>query len=271
MSEQTQTNSTETFDHWQSKAQVGELEFHVHQKARPNEDMYLRDREIFESFGFSEEQFEGETIVDLGAGSHLRTKFFRSAKIAAIEPLGDQYRANIEWCDLGDAEHYHSTPAEERVDSLGGQAVFANCMNVLDHAFEPDRILSNVNYYLRPGGIFLLSVDLHDGQADDLHPVDLDIPRLRQLIHDAGFSLERAFLYLPRAKSYGHGFACSYVLRKSDTPTPAEEKVEFQKLRSSGQLVMEDVNRRVHSIGRRIYRIFSGESRGIRKLLGRAA
>ncbi|MFT5528178.1 MAG: SAM-dependent methyltransferase [Pirellulaceae bacterium] len=271
MAEQTTVNTSEAFDQWKSKAQVGELEFHVREKARPNADMYLRDREIFEAFGFTAEQFQGETVVDLGAGSHLRTKFFQGAKIAAIEPLGDQYRANIEWCDLSDAEYYHSIPAEQRVETLGGMAAFANCMNVLDHAFEPERILSNVNFYLRPGGIFLLSVDLHDGQADDLHPVDLDIPRLRQLIYDAGFSIDRAFLYLPRAKSYGHGFACSFVLRKSDAPTAPAKRIEFCKLRTSGQLVMENVNRRVNSIGRRIHRILSGESRGLRKLLGRAA
>lgn len=264
-------NEPESYAHWKSKAQVGELEFHVNHKRRPDADMQLRDREIYEAFGFTADQFQGQTVVDLGAGSHLRTRFFQDTKIAAIEPLGDQYVENIDWCDLPEAEYFHSLPAEERVESLGGQAAFANCMNVLDHAFEPDRILDNVNFYLKPGGLFLLSVDLHDGKADDLHPVDLDVPRLRQLIHDAGFSIERAFLYLPRAKSYGHGYACSYVLRKSDTPTPVTDHVEFAKLRGTGQLVIEDVNRRIYSLSRRAYRILSGESRGVRKLLGRAA
>lgn len=266
-----ENHETESYDHWKNKAQVGELEFHVNHKRRPDADMQLRDREIYEAFGFEQQQFNGQTIVDIGAGSHMRTRFFDGAKIAAIEPLGKQYDANIEWCDLREANQFYSIPAEERVTVLRDQAAFANCMNVLDHAFEPLRILENVNFYLKPDGLFLLSVDLHDGDGDDLHPVDLDVPKLRQLVHDAGFSVERAYLYLPRAKSYGHGYACSYVLRKSDTPTPASEHVEFTKLRDPRQLVMEEVNRRVHSVARRTYRIFSGESRGIRKLLGRAA
>lgn len=264
-------HESDSYDHWKNKAQLGELEFHVNHKRRPDADMQLRDREIYEGFGFDERQFEGQTIVDIGAGSHLRTRFFDGAKIAAIEPLGKQYAENIEWCDLGEANQFYSIPAEEQVTVLQGQAAFANCMNVLDHTFEPLKILENVNFYLKPDGLFLLSVDLHDGDGDDLHPVDLDVPRLRQLVHDAGFAVERAYLYLPRAKSYGHGFACSYVLRKSETPTPATEHIEFKKLRDTRQLVLEDVNRRVYSIARRTYRILSGESRGIRKLLGRAA
>ncbi len=259
------------YDHWKTKAQVGELEFHVENKPKPNDDSDLRDREIYEAMGFSQHQFAGKVIVDIGAGSHLRTRFFTDAKIAAIEPLGDQYLESIDWCDLKNADQLHSIPAEQRVESLADTAAFANCMNVLDHTFQPEEILSNVFFYLQPGGYFLLSVDLHDGQGDDLHPVDLTVPKLRELIEEASFEVERAYLYLPRARSYGHGYACSYVLKKGTDATPASEPIEFQKLRSSSQLMMEDVNRRVYSIRRRVWRILSGESRGVRKLFGRAA
>lgn len=223
----TSAQTADAFRHWADKSQPGEKSFHLTSQWR-NTPLFMENTAtIFAGFGLRREQFAGELIVDIGAGSKLRSKYFTAARIAAIEPLADDFVDRIAWCDLRDAERLYSLPAEQRIKELQGQAAFAMCMNVLDHTYDPAAILKNIHSYLKPGGELLLSVDLHDGQADDLHPVALDAASLRALAIECGFAIGRAYQYLADRPSYGHGFAYTLVLTPraagqtdgSDTPT----------------------------------------------------
>lgn len=260
------------FEVWKSKAQEGEKHYHLHLKAPPDEEQRRRDAGLFRAYGFESEQFAGETIVDVGAGSHLRSKFFRDARIAAIEPLAEEYLDDIPWTDLDDAACVYTTPAEQRIAELEGQASLALCINVLDHTFDPTAILCNVRSYLRDDGCFLLSVDLHDGEADELHPIGLSADSVREMAIACGFAVRRAYWYTPENRSYGHGSAFTLVLvPRTDKNQPSGQDVPAICLRTPSQLVAENVERRLGSIARRIKRVVTGESRGVRRLLRRSA
>jgi len=259
------------YEQWQSAAQCGELDYHVFRKEQPDEQLEKINRALFEGFGFSEKDLVGKTVVDIGAGSHLRTRFFQGAKIMAVEPLAKEYLDKITWCELNAADVVYPVSGEERINDLDGTADLVVCINVLDHTYNPAAIVENVEKYLREDGQFLLSVDLHGETNDGMHPVDLTVSSIVELLCERGFVIERGYLYLPHRRSYGHGDAATFVMHRRRPDESSGSDVVLQPLRTTRQIVVEDIKRRARSICRRFNRIFTGESRGLRRLFGKTS
>lgn len=197
-------------DAWKNLAQEGEYAFHARDTWRRTAHFREQTAELFRHFGFGHNQFLGKTVVDLGAGSMLRAKFFEGADIIVIEPLADRILANIEWTDIGDAKEVHSTPAEELVTSLVGKADFLFSMNVLDHCYNFKDISINIRKYLKPDGVAFLSFDKHE-VADDMHPLHLDEEICSEIFDSCGFKILKVSTgtgdILPK-NTYGHGPYC---------------------------------------------------------------
>ena len=265
------TATDAAFEQWQSTAQTGELEFHISKRPKPDRGLEELNRLLFEVFGFKADEFAGKTVVDMGAGSYLRTRFFEGARIHAVEPLANEYLEQIHWCELVYADVVHAVSAEQRINELDGAADLVVCINVLDHTYDPGAIVEHVHGYLREGGQFLLSVDLHGATADGMHPVELTSSSLIELLCDRGFAIDRGFRYLPHRRSYGHGVAMTLVTHKRRPGQPSGSDLTLRDLRTPGQLCTEEMMRRGRSICRRIKRVVTGESRAVRRLLRRAA
>lgn len=265
------TVTNPAFSQWQSTAQSGELEYHVSKKPKPDRKLEKLNRLLFESFGFKADDFADKTVVDIGAGSHLRTRFFAGAQIHAVEPLADAYMEQIPWCELNHASTIHAIPAEQRIDELAGKAELVVCINVLDHTYDPETILDNIHSYLHDNGHFLLSVDLHGETLDGMHPVELTDTSLAEMLIEQGFTIDHGYRYLSHRRSYGHGDALTFVVHKRRPGEAPENAVTIQDLRTPGQLRTERLFLRGHSICRRIKRVLTGESRTVQRLLGRAA
>lgn len=203
-------NTTSSFESWKDKAQEGEYQFHARDTWRRTDHFRQQTAQLFQHFGFSSNQFEGKTIVDLGAGSMLRAKFFQNADIIVVEPLADRILENIEWTDIGDAKKVYSTPAEERIEDLVGKADFLFSMNVLDHCYNFDKIISNIRDYLAPNGVAFLSFDKHD-VSDEMHPLHLNEEICRDLFEASGLQIDKMTTgtngILPK-DTYGHGPYC---------------------------------------------------------------
>jgi hypothetical protein len=170
---------------WQDKAQEGEFAYHKENIGRQSEAFLQQSARFFESFGLYRDDYKGKVIIDLGAGSKLRSKYFTSATIIAIEPLAERFMGEIAWCDLRDAAEVYSRPAEERIDACVGRADLLISVNVLDHCFDFERIIDNICAYLKPDGRAFLSFDKH-GLADDLHPLSLDEPTCNRIFAQKG-------------------------------------------------------------------------------------
>ncbi|MRR11376.1 hypothetical protein EG835_02570 [bacterium] len=214
----TPTQPADARRQWQEQAQEGELEFHKHDDWRPSEDFMRQTHALFASFGFDPDAWAGKTIVDLGAGSRLRTKYFADANLVAVEPLGDRFMAEISWCDLGDAAAVYARPAEELIDELVGEADLLISINVLDHCFDFSRILQNIRDYLRPDGIAFLSFDRHE-VPDEMHPLILTEDVCAREIAAAGLEIARmskgASGLAGNSQTYGHGdYALNYWLQR---------------------------------------------------------
>lgn len=173
---------------------------------------------LFEWWGYAPTAFDDMRIIDIGAGSRLRSRYFAGARIVAIEPLGDRFIETISWSDLSDAEAVYSLPAERYIPELAQTAAFVMCINVLDHTYSADAIIANAYAYLGAGGEFALSVDLHaQGHGGHMHPLHFDRDTVRTALIRAGFEPLRDYDGLgPTGKdSYGHGQAYTVIGRRA--------------------------------------------------------
>lgn len=209
--------TTASREHWQQRSQEGELAFHKRDRWRRTAAFTAQSARLFRHFGFQPDEYADKTVVDLGAGSMLRSKFFRGAHLVVIEPLADRFIAEVEGCDLKDAAEVHSRPAEQLIESLVGTADLVVSINVLDHCFDFPEIVENIRRYLKPDGLAFLSFDMH-ATADDLHPLSLTEKKCARIFAQAGFRIEKVTTGLgdlmSGAQTYGHGpYALNYWLR----------------------------------------------------------
>jgi SAM-dependent methyltransferase len=153
-------------------AQDLEFEYHAADLWRRSDNFELETSALLQGFGLNREGYAGRTIIDLGAGSRMRTKYFTGARLIAIEPLANRYMREIAWCDLGDCEEVYTQPAETYLPECAGRADLLLSINVLDHCFDFAAIVRNIAAYLKPDGLAVLSFDIHE-TADPMHPLTL--------------------------------------------------------------------------------------------------
>ena len=200
---------------WKHFAQRGEFSFHKQNDWRASGQFEVDNETLLEYFGFSRDQFANCVIADVGAGSKLRSKFFRDAHLIVIEPLADRFIREIDWCDLKDADEVYSSAAEQRIVELKNKCDFVMSINVLDHCFEFNEIIYNIAFYLKKGGIAFLSFDSHQ-KTDHMHPLVLTDDICRPTFLDAGFSIKKSMTGIgPFGATYGHGDTLSYWLQLS--------------------------------------------------------
>jgi 2-polyprenyl-3-methyl-5-hydroxy-6-metoxy-1,4-benzoquinol methylase len=205
-----------TIGDWKREAQEGEFFFHLKDQWRQTPDFMDQTRRLFGHFGFSPDAYVGKRIIDLGAGSKLRTKYFVGAKIVAIEPLADRFMKEIPWCDLAEADRVHSKPAEERVAECVAAADLVVSVNVLDHCYDFEGIVENIEAYLKADGLAFLSFDQHD-EADEMHPLRLTGEICERIFALKGLAVEKRSKGAGEIlQTYGHGDYClNYWLRKA--------------------------------------------------------
>lgn len=176
---------------WGTVAQPGELAFHKRPGLRSSAEWEVKNVAFWERRGFDADGWKGKLIVDVGAGSRLRTLYFRGATVAAIEPLADKFIAEVEWQDLGRADEIYAVPAEKDVPELHGRADLVVSMNVLDHGYDFEAAVGNISRYLKPDGLAHLSFDTHD-KPDKLHQLLLDDRTARAVFDRCGLMVERS-------------------------------------------------------------------------------
>jgi len=203
-----------------AKAQKGELDFHKENDYRLTDD-FLKDTQLlFESFNFDPNDFQNKTILDLGAGSKLRTKYFKGAEIIAIDPLLDDYK-DLAHYDVNDSNKTYSKGIEEWIPELKSSIDYAISINVLDHCFDFEKCLQNTYDYLKEDSGAFISFDCHF-YTDNLHPLILTEKVCTPIFKKVGFNIERfseghsgEYKEKMQNNSYGHGVSClNYWLKK---------------------------------------------------------
>lgn len=173
---------------WSADAQAGELAFHKRPNSRSDRSWEENNEKLWRRLGFEPDGWEGKLIVDVGAGSRLRTLFFRGARIAAIEPLAKEFMTEVEWQDLEKAEEIYPVPAEDEIPELVGRADLVVSINTLDHGFDFERTVRNIRRYLKDDGRAFLSFDQH-AVPDRMHPLVLNEAIARDIFERSGLTI----------------------------------------------------------------------------------
>lgn len=199
---------------WKEQAQTGEFNYHKKDSWRSSPQFKSDVAARLGYFGFSETDFQGKTIVDVGAGSRLMTTFFKDAEIYVIEPLAEQYLQEITWSDLKCAKKVFSTPAEQFIPELENTADFIFSVNAIDHCFEFEKIIGNLYKYAKKDARLFLSFDRHYF-TDEMHPLKLTKKLCDTIFTKHGFKIEKHTTGLNNRKGYGQLHkALNYWLRK---------------------------------------------------------
>jgi hypothetical protein len=179
-------------DAWASAAQEGELDFHKRHNFRAEQEVWWTHvQRDWEALGLKPTGWDGKVIIDVGAGSKLRSLYFEGATLVVLEPLADRYMSEVAWHDLDKADEIYSAPAEQFVPELEGRGDLIVSINALDHGFDFAGGVRNIRRYMKPDATALLSFDMHD-RPDDMHPLILTDEICQKIFLEAGFKIEKS-------------------------------------------------------------------------------
>ena len=140
--------------------------------------------------------FRGKVAVDIGPGPLGFPDACQAAVSIGVEPLAERFAAAGLLLE-GSSALYLPVGAE-RIPLVSGTVDVALSRNSLDHVRDPVAVVDEVRRILRPGGIFILNVDL-DHPATPTEPHMFSLDRVHDLLH--GFEVEREIV---RELSHGH-------------------------------------------------------------------
>ena len=208
---------------WKEVAQEGELAFHKRPNMRSSDtwaDDVARD---WKELGFEADAWAGKLIVDVGAGSRLRTLYFRDAKIAALEPLADRFASEVEWQDIDQADEMYAVPVEQLVPELVGRGDLIVSINALDHGYNFEAGIRNIRKYAKPDATVFLSFDQHN-KPDNMHPLVLNERIVREIFEQNGFEIVKTS---PRRRYHGAvgPGALNFWLRPVEVPATVDQPV----------------------------------------------
>jgi SAM-dependent methyltransferase len=135
-------------------------------------------------FGIARDWYHGKRMLDLGCGPQGSLEWAaEAAERVGLDPLvGDYRELGID----GHAMRYVEAPAEA-IPFPDGHFDVVSAFNSLDHVDQLGRTLAEVERVLRPGGTFLVVVEVgHDPRWEEPQRLDWDsieraAPRLRPM------------------------------------------------------------------------------------------
>jgi SAM-dependent methyltransferase len=140
-------------------------------------------------------------VLQIGCAVEDAIMHFPYGKRFAIDPLADFYIRHFERARNPGVAYF--TAKGEAIPFTADLFDLVICNNVLDHVFEPQKLLYEVRRTLRTGGLFFLSVDVYstDTRAqrvakeaawevvDPCHPHTFTHEILRNLVEGIGFQV----------------------------------------------------------------------------------
>jgi len=114
----------------------------------------------------------------------------------AVDPLVRFYRRELGLPAEGVAE---AAALGEALPFRDGACDGLVCVNVLDHTWQPDRVLAELHRVLRPGGALFPGVDVREpgdgGAVDAIHLWRFDRDDVERRVEAAGFTLHERELH----------------------------------------------------------------------------
>jgi ubiquinone/menaquinone biosynthesis C-methylase UbiE len=144
----------------------------------------------------------GASVVDVGSGPTCLVRFFRGGRKVFLDPLMDFYKEYYKDRLPEDGEFVNSMA--ENMPLLNETFDVAFCYNVLDHSFNPPKIIDEIKRVLKPGGYLLLGIYTHNPMLkiarflaeqtwifkEKPHPYSFTIKGLKNMLRE-GFLLQK--------------------------------------------------------------------------------
>lgn len=138
-------------------------------------------------------------VLQIGCAVEDAIMYFPSGKRFAIDPLADFYVQHFERARNPGVTYFIARG--EAIPFAADVFDIVICNNVLDHVFEPQKLLREASRTLRTGGLFFLSVDVYSADTlmrraaqeaagevvDPCHPHTFTHEILQHLVETTGF------------------------------------------------------------------------------------
>lgn len=111
------------------------------------------------------ESFRDQSILDVGCGLTGIVYFINAKRKVGLDPLAYQY---YQWNGYWGSHVELIQAIGEKIPLINKSFDTVFCINALDHAYEPSTIILEIRRVLKPGGMFVLHVDL-DSPLRKLH------------------------------------------------------------------------------------------------------
>ncbi|MDQ4131486.1 MAG: class I SAM-dependent methyltransferase [Actinomycetota bacterium] len=151
------------------------------QQARAEVRRVLREAELPDDF------FDGKTVLDIGSGALGFPDACPAAVSISVEPLTHRYAAAGL---LLDSDAVYLAVGAEDIPLRSQSVDVVVSRNNLDHVDDPQAVLSEVKRLLRPGGAFVLNVDV-DHTPTPSEPHRLPVAELRHWLAPLRIASER--------------------------------------------------------------------------------
>jgi len=134
--------------------------------------------------------FKGKIVMEIGPGPVGFLEASEARIAVGIDPLANAFRRN--GLLLPESDVIYLTTAAETIPLVDDFVDIAISRNSLDHVAEPDKVVNEVRRVLKPGGFFLVNVDVeHEKRPMEPHNFSLaDVDRLL-----SRFRIDRRILY----------------------------------------------------------------------------
>jgi len=96
-------------------------------------------------------------VLEVGSGAHGLIFYFGGSNGVGVDPLADHYAAMFPW----QKRVKTIAAAGEDLPFEDGSFDIVLCDNVIDHAHNPSKILSEIARVLAPGGLMYFTVNVH--------------------------------------------------------------------------------------------------------------
>lgn len=134
--------------------------------------------------------FKDKIVIEIGPGPVGFLEACRARIAVGIDPLANAFRR--EGLLLPDSDVIYLNTAAETIPLVDDFVDVAVSRNSLDHVAEPEKVVNEIWRVLKPGGFFLVNVDV-EHEKRPMEPHNFSLAEVDCLL--SGFRIDRRFLY----------------------------------------------------------------------------
>jgi len=160
------------------------------QSKMEKDEATLKYREIFSNFGKNHNLDETSKIVDIGCNVTVVSTLFGVGNLFGVDPLMDQLGNQLG--NEVDPSNFLSATGEN-VPFKSNKFDVVVCRNVIDHCFDPEKVLSSCNRILKFDGKVLVAVYVYSNFIYIARKIQEKIKIYQNIMHPFTFT-EKSFI-----------------------------------------------------------------------------